>query len=290
MQEQQYLNILENILKNGDFKDDRTGVGTLSLSGQKMEFDISEKIPILTTKKVLWDKVLIELLWFVSGSTNIDVLKKQNVHFWDANTSREFLNNRNLDHLREGDIGAGYGHQWRHFDAPYLGCDHDYTNEGIDQLKNVVHMLKNDPFSRRIFLSAWNPKQLHEMALPPCHLSFQCIVTEKNNEKYLDLILYQRSGDMFLGVPFNITSYSILAYMLCHLTGMKPRKFIHFIGDAHVYKNHIDAVKTQLLRTPYEFPTLKFKRQINDIDDFKIEDFEVNGYQHHPFIKAPMAK
>lgn len=290
MQEQQYLNILENILRQGDLKDDRTGVGTLSLTGQKMEFDISQSFPILTTKKILWDKVLIELLWFISGSTDVNILKNQNVHFWNANTTRDFLDNRGLNNLREGDIGAGYGHQWRHFDAEYKGCDEDYTNKGIDQLTTVINTLKNDPFSRRIFLSAWNPKQLNDMALPPCHLSFQCIVTEKNNEKFLDLILYQRSGDMFLGVPFNITSYCALTYMLCHLTGMKPRKFIHFIGDAHIYKNHIEAVKIQLSRTPYEFPKLSFKRTIKDIDDFKIDDFIIENYQHHPFIKAPMAK
>ena len=287
--EDQYLNLLRKILKEGIEKPDRTGVGTYSLFGEKMEFDISKSIPILTTKKVFWKKVLIELLWFVSGKTDVDTLQKQGVRFWDANSSREFLDKRGLTHLREGDLGPIYGFNWRHFGAVYKNCDTDYTGQGIDQLKTIIDMLKNDPFSRRIILTSWNPSIIDQMALPPCHHTFQLNVVEINGEKYLDCMLIQRSGDLFLGIPFNIASYSFLTYMLAHLTGMKPRKFIHIIGDAHVYKNHIDAVKKQLERESKEFPTLKFSRDIKDIDDFQVDDFIVENYNSHPYISAIMA-
>ena len=250
--EDQYLNLLRKVLKEGIEKPDRTGVGTYSLFGEKMEFDISKSIPILTTKKVFWKKVLIEFLWFVSGKTDIDTLQKQGVRFWDANSSREFLDKRGLTHLREGDLGPIYGFNWRHFGAVYKNCDTDYTGQGIDQLKTIIDMLKNDPFSRRLILTSWNTSIIDQMALPPCHHTFQLNVVEINGEKYLDCMLIQRSGDLFLGIPFNIASYSFLTYMLAHLTGMKPRKFIHIIGDAHVYKNHIDAVKN--LNPEFRFP------------------------------------
>lgn len=319
--EEQYLNIMKDILEKGDEKSDRTNTGTLSLSGVHMKFDISENIPFLTTKKVLWDKVLIELLWFISGSTDVSVLKKQGVNFWDGNTSREFLDKQGLFHLEEGDLGEGYGWLWRHWGARYEGCKEKYEKgQGIDQLENVIEMLKEEPFSRRIIMTAWNPSKLGNVALAPCHMMCQWTVAEINYKKcfngcecqrcrnlpeyqtiqYLDCILTQRSGDMFLGVPFNIASYSILTCMLAHIITthyaenccgvlMKPRYFIHNIGDAHIYKTHIDAVKKQLSNTPLPFPQLKINRRIEDIDDFKFEDFSVENYQFAPFIKAPMA-
>lgn len=318
--EYQYLDIMREILENGDEKSDRTNTGTLSLSGVHMKFDISDRIPFLTTKKVLWDKVLIELLWFISGSTDVSILKKQGVNFWDGNTSREFLDKHNLHHLEENDLGEGYGFQWRHWGASYKGCKANYEGKGIDQLANVVEMLKEDPFSRRIIMTAWNPSSLENVALPPCHSFIQWTVAEVNYKKcfnacecercknlpeystiqYLDCILTQRSGDMFLGVPFNIASYSILTWMLAHIIStfyaenccgvlMKPRYFIHNIGDAHIYKTHIEAVNKQLSNTPLPFPRLKINSRIEDINNFKFEDFSVEDYQYAPFIKAPMA-
>ena len=292
MNEFQYLNLLTQTL-NGIEKEDRTGTGTLSTFGVKMEFDISENIPILTTKKVLWEKILIELLWFINGDTNVATLQSQGVQFWDANTSREFLDQRGLTHYKEGDLGPGYGAQWRHWGAKYTGCDANYRDpwQGIDQLSNVIRMLKEDPYSRRIIMTAWNPTQLDEIALPPCHILVQFNVVNIDGQKYLDCLLFQRSGDLFLGVPFNIASYSFLTYMIAHVVGdLKPRKFIHVIGDAHIYKNHIDAVKKQISRTPYDFPTLTFRRKISNIDDFKVDDFIITNYKYHPYISAPMAK
>ncbi len=291
--EEQYLNLLQKILLEGIEKSDRTGVGTLSLFGEKLEFDISKSIPILTTKKVFWKKVLIELLWFISGDTTIKKLQEQGVHFWDANTSREFLDQRGLKHYEEGTLGPGYGFQWRNFGKSYFAED-DVSkffsdSQGVDQLANVIHLLKTDPFSRRIIITAWNPTQLDQVSLPPCHCFVQFNCVEINNEKHLDCLLVQRSCDCFLGGSFNIASYSFLTYMIAHIVGMKPRKFIHMIGDAHIYKNHIDAVKIQLQREPYEFPTLKFSRHVENIDDFKLDDLIVDNYKCHPYISAPMA-
>ena len=288
MDEYQYLNLLKKILQEGDEKQDRTGTGTLSCFGEKMEFDISESIPILTTKKMLYDKIIIELLWMISGSTDVNVLKKQNVHFWDANSTREFLDSRGLYEIEEGDIGPGYGFQWRHFGERYKGCKEKY--KGIDQLQNMIDLLKQDPFSRRIMLSSWNPSDLDSMALPPCHYCFQLNVVEIDGVKYLDCLLNQRSGDMFLGVPFNIAFYSILTYMLANITGMRPRRLIHVIGDAHIYKNHICQVFEQIKRIPKKFPQLRFKNKTYEsIDDFKPEDFIIENYTSHQFIKANMA-
>lgn len=320
MGEQQYLDLLQKILDTGMSKDDRTGTGTLSLFGEKMEFDISERIPILTTKRVFWKSVLKELLWFVSGSTDVKVLQDQGVKFWNENTSREFLDKRGLTHLRENDLGEGYGFLWRHFGATYVGCDHNYRKQifmrnmsekfvskgwmslrgtnieikedrwkGVDQLSNVIDLLHMDPFSRRIIISAWNPGGVDRAALPPCHCFVQFYCVELEGVKYLDCCLYQRSGDMFLGVPFNIASYSFLTYMIAHVVGMKPRKFIHMIGDSHIYKNHIDVVKEQLGRNTREFPTLRFTRDIIDIDDFRVDDFVVEGYDPYPYIGGKMA-
>jgi len=284
--EEEYLNLIRKILREGDKRGDRTGVGTISLFGCRMEFDISERLPVLTTKKVLWDKVIGELLWIISGSTRVEDLHAMNIHFWDANCSREFLDRRGLKDYREGDLGPVYGFQWRHWGAEYKGCDADYTGKGTDQLQDVVNLLKQDPNSRRILLNAWNAGNLSEMCLPPCHMMAQFYVREGI---YLDCQMYQRSGDMFLGVPFNIMSYSVLTYMLAHVANLKPGKFIHVLGDAHVYQNHVEAVEKQLNRTPRPFPTLQIKRNVSSIDEFSLDDFELSNYNPAPFIRAPMA-
>ena len=285
LQEVQYLELLEKILKTGDHRVERTGVGVRSLFGVRMEFDIEDRLPLLTTKKVFWKTILCELLWFISGSTDATILQQKGIRIWDGNTSREFLDRRGLSHLPVGDIGEGYGFNWRHFGAEYLDCHTDYTGKGKDQLAEIVRLIREEPTSRRILLSAWNPLTLHKAALPPCHVLCQFYVRGKN----LDCQLYQRSGDMALGVPFNIASYSILTYMLAAVTGLKPGRFIHVIGDAHIYDNHIVGVEEQLKRFPYQFPVLKLKNTRTNLFDFVEEDFELEGYQSHGTIKLKMA-
>lgn len=286
MEEMQYLNLLQKILDYGDKRTDRTNVGTLSCFGERLEFDISIRIPFLTTKRLAHKTVLRELLWFVSGDTNAKHLQNNNVHIWDGNTSREFLDKRGLHALPEGDIGAGYGFQWRHFGAEYIDCNADYTGQGVDQIEQVVHLIKTDPTSRRIMFSAWNPAAMHKMALPPCHVLCQFYV---RGGRYLDCQMYQRSADMALGVPFNIASYSMLTYMIAWITDLKPGKFTHVIGDAHIYTNHIDAVREQLARKPLVFPRLSFKRQLRNIGEFVEDDFVVTDYNSHPPIKMEMS-
>ena len=278
-----YLSLLQHILDDGEERPDRTGVGTKSIFGTRMEFDISKSLPVITTKKVMVKKVIGELLWMISGSTNVEDLQRNGIHFWDANSSREFLDQRGLNY-EEGDLGPVYGFQWRHWGADYEGCKVDH--KGFDQLQHIVEQIRNEPESRRIILSAWNVGDIGKMALPPCHLLAQFYV--RSNE-YLDCQLYQRSGDMFLGVPFNIMSYSCLTYMLAHITGLKPGRFVHTLGDSHIYLNHIDQVKVQLSRTPRPFPTLHFRDGLSEIDDFTLDDFIIDGYEPAPFIKAKMA-
>lgn len=284
-QEEQYLALLDKILKQGDRRVERTGVGVRSLFGVRMEFDIEDRLPLLTTKKVFWKTILRELLWFISGSTDATVLQKQGVHIWDGNTTREFLDARGLNHLPVGDIGEGYGFNWRHFGAEYLDCHADYTGCGKDQLSEVIRLIREEPTSRRILLSAWNPLTLNKAALPPCHVLCQFYV--RNGR--LDCQMYQRSGDMALGVPFNIASYSILTYMIAAVTNLKPGRFIHVIGDAHIYDNHVEGVIQQLGRTPYAFPTLKIGATRSSLFEFVEGDFELEGYQCHGTIQLKMA-
>jgi len=283
--EEQYLNLLRNIKDSREERPDRTGVGTRSIFGARMEFNISETVPILTTKKVFYNMVIKELLFFISGKTDSNILSDDGIKIWEGNTSKSFLEKRGLEY-REGDMGAIYGFQFRHWNAEYKGCDADYTGKGVDQLKNLIDGIKKDPYSRRHLLSTWNVSQLNEMVLAPCHVLCQFYVSK---DGYLDCQLYQRSGDMFLGVPFNIACYSIFTRMIAHITELKARKFIHIIGDAHIYNNHIEQVEKQLKRTPMPFPKLYLKQDVKEIDDFTFQDFLLDEYNCWPGIKAEMA-
>lgn len=291
--EKQYRRLCQKILRKGELcQNDRTGVGTRFLSGQMMKFNLlSYQVPILTMKKVLWDKVITELLFFISGKTNTKLLEEQNVKFWMPNTSREFLDKRNLHDYPEGCYGPTYGFLWRHCGAE-LDPETDTIkgdNQGIDQLQNLINGIKNNPHDRRHILTAWIPQYLDEIPLPPCHIMLLCTVSGCG--KYIDASLIQRSGDMFLGVPFNMVSYAILLHMIAFLTNKQARYFRHFIQNAHIYLNHIEQTKLMISRTLYPAPTLSFKstESIKTIDDFKLENIVIENYNHHPFIRADMA-
>lgn len=283
--ERGYLDQIRYIIQHGHTKQDRTGTGTVSVFGLQARYSLRDQFPLLTTKKVFWKGILEELLWFVKGSTNAKELSEKGVKIWDANGSRQFLDNLGLTNREEGDLGPVYGFQWRHFGAEYKDMHTDYTGQGVDQLQNVIDSIKKNPDDRRIILCAWNPKDLPLMALPPCHALCQFYVL--NGE--LSCQLYQRSGDMGLGVPFNIASYSLLTYMIAHITGLKPGDFVHTLGDAHIYLNHIEPLKIQLQREPRPLPKLKIKRKVENINDFKAEDFEIENYNPYPMIKMAMA-
>ncbi|KAJ8602165.1 hypothetical protein CTAYLR_003529 [Chrysophaeum taylorii] len=284
-QEYQYLGLVRRIIEEGTRRADRTGVGTVSLFGESMRFSLRDKsFPLLTTKRVFWRGVAEELLWFLRGSTDAQELAEKNVHIWDDNGSEQFLRDRGLDY-RRGDLGPVYGFQWRHFGASYEGCDKNYENQGIDQLKAVIDAINNDPTSRRILMTAWNPADLDKMALPPCHVFCQFYVAEGK----LSCQLYQRSADMGLGVPFNIASYALLVRLVAHVTRLKPGDLVHVVGDAHVYLNHIEPLKTQLARTPRDFPTLEINPDITDISDFSFQDFTLSGYNPRAKISMDMA-
>ncbi|XP_037820598.1 thymidylate synthase [Lucilia sericata] len=283
--EQQYLDLIAQIIEKGVDRGDRTGVGTVSIFGAQMRFDMRNSFPLLTTKRVFWRAVAEELLWFVHGCTDAKILQEKNIHIWDGNSDRKFLDKLGFTDREEGDLGPVYGFQWRHFGAKYRTCHDDYSNEGVDQLKEVINTIRTNPNDRRIIMSAWNPLDIPQMALPPCHCLAQFYVA--NGE--LSCQLYQRSADMGLGVPFNIASYALLTYMIAHITGLKPGDFIHTTGDTHVYKNHIEPLKEQLKRKPRPFPKLLIKREVKDIEDFKFEDFEIVGYKPYPKIEMEMA-
>jgi thymidylate synthase len=304
-EEKQYLDNLKFILENGSKKNNRTGIATYSVNGISMRFSLKDdKLPLITTKKVFFNSVAHELLWFISGDTSIDYLKENKVKIWDQNaedfynkkfkklydmqeenlsmhikTNREYYYRMSLDaaekieNLNKNDLGPVYGYQWRNFNG-----------QKVDQLQKVINSIKNDPESRRHIVSAWNPCQVDEGALPPCHVLYQFIVDGDE----LSCVLYQRSADMFLGVPFNIASYSLLTHIIAKLTNKKPKEFIHFIADAHIYENHIDQVKEQVSREPYEFPKIQLNIK-NDIDEYNFDDFNLIDYKFHPFIKADMA-
>lgn len=262
---QQYLNLLSNILENGVEKEDRTNTGTISLFGYQMRFNLSEGFPLVTTKKVHLRSIIYELLWFLKGDTNIKYLHDNKVSIWDEWADEN------------GDLGPVYGHQWR----SWAVCDGSH----IDQITQVVNDIKNNPDSRRLIVSAWNPADLPKMALAPCHALFQFYVV---NGK-LSCQLYQRSADVFLGVPFNIASYALLTMMIAQVTGLEVGDFVHTFGDVHIYSNHIEQVKTQLERTPRKLPVMEINKDLKSIFDFKFEDFNLTGYDPYPAIKAPVA-
>tara|TARA_A100001015_G_C15008782_1_gene722012 strand:+ start:501 stop:1940 length:1440 start_codon:yes stop_codon:yes gene_type:complete len=281
--EYQYLNLLNSIMDHGLPVEGRNGK-VMSSFGEKMVFDLT-RFPLLTTKKMGYKTILRELLWFIKGSTDNQELVDKNVNIWKGNASKEFLESRGLDY-EEGDLGPIYGFQWRHFGATYHGRDADYTNCGYDQIKWLLQEIKENPSSRRLILSAWNPAALDQMALPPCHILSQFYVNQVVGT--LSCQLYQRSGDMFLGVPFNIASYAFLTYILCKLTGYKPGFLHHVIGDAHIYEEHTVAVQQQIKRVPKVFPTLTISDDLQDIDTITEEMFSVEGYESYSPIKAPM--
>uniref|UniRef100_A0A7S2MDM9 Bifunctional dihydrofolate reductase-thymidylate synthase n=1 Tax=Octactis speculum TaxID=3111310 RepID=A0A7S2MDM9_9STRA len=285
-EEMQYLNLIRDIIDHGVQRGDRTGTGTLSKFGVQMRFSLRNNVlPLLTTKRVFWRGVAEELLWFVSGSTNAKDLQDKNIRIWDGNGSREFLDSRGLGHREEGDLGPVYGFQWRHFGAQYTDMHADYSGQGVDQLAKAIDAIKNNPTDRRILVSAWNPAALDEMALPPCHMFCQFYVADGA----LSCQMYQRSADMGLGVPFNIASYALLTRLVARVCDLDAGEFIHTIGDAHVYLNHVDALRTQLTRIPRPFPRLVINEEKRDIDSFSYEDLTVEGYSPHGTIKMKMA-
>jgi thymidylate synthase len=262
---QQYLNLLQHILDNGAKKTDRTGTGTISCFGYQMRFDLQEGFPLVTTKKLHLRSIIHELLWFLKGETNIAYLKENGVSIWDEWASKE------------GELGPVYGKQWRSWEGA--------NGETIDQITDVINQIKKNPDSRRLIVSAWNVADLPKMALMPCHALFQFYVADGK----LSCQLYQRSADVFLGVPFNIASYALLTMMMAQVCNLQPGEFIHTFGDVHIYNNHIDQVNLQLSRKPFPLPVMKLNPEVKDIFSFKYEDFILENYQFHPAIKAPVA-
>jgi len=262
---QQYLNLLNRILTEGTQKGDRTGTGTLSIFGHQMRFDLRDGFPLLTTKKLHLKSIIYELLWFLRGDTNVRYLQEHGVRIWNEWADEN------------GELGPVYGHQWRSWP--------DYKGGTIDQIKNVVDMIKHNPDSRRMLVTAWNPAEVEDMALPPCHCLFQFYVADGR----LSLQLYQRSADSFLGVPFNIASYALLLQMIAQVTGLEAGEFIHTTGDTHLYLNHLEQAKLQLTRDPRPLPKMKINPDVKDIFDFKYEDFELIGYDPLPHIPGVVA-
>ena len=262
---QQYLDLLARVLDSGVDRDDRTGTGTRAVFGHQMRFDLAAGFPLLTTKKLHVRSIIHELLWFVSGDTNIRYLQDNGVSIWDEWADEN------------GDLGPVYGKQWRHWQTP--------DGRKIDQLAELISMIKTNPESRRLMLTAWNPADVPHMALPPCHCLFQFHVAKGR----LSCQLYQRSADIFLGVPFNIASYALLTHMIARICGLKPGEFVHVLGDAHLYSNHFDQAREQLSRTPGALPQLVIHRMPDSIDEFHFDDFEITGYDAQPHIAAPIA-
>jgi thymidylate synthase len=284
--EQQYLDLVKDVIENGTPEIGRNG-STLVKFGNMMKYDLKNgTLPVLTTKKVAIKTCIQELFWFIRGSTSNDELNKMNVKIWNGNSTREFLDGRGLADRPEGDLGPVYGFQWRFFNAPYTDCKTDYTGKGKDQLQQIIDNLKNKETrtSRRHILTAWNPVQLDEMALPPCHMICQFHVRE---DKYLSCALFQRSGDIGLGVPFNIASYSVLTHILAHHCDLEADEFVHFIGNGHIYTEHIAQLREQIKRRPKLFPKINIQRRHDDINDYCMDDIEwINEYKSHG--KLPM--
>lgn len=318
-QEYQYLELIENIISNGDEVTGRNGK-VLSIFGNQMRFSLSKLItenesektvnivPFLSTKKLAWKTCAKELFWFIRGETDNKILKKQNIHIWDKNSTREFLDSRGLLNNYEDDLGPVYGWQWRRFNKPYnlnrevaVSMEKNYNikntnkiNNGVDQLQYVIDALKNNDtennrtenkYSRRLIVSAWNPQQINDMALPPCHVMFQFNVNSKNE---LSCSLYQRSGDVGLGVPFNIASYSLLTHIIAKHCGLKPGELIYTLGNAHIYEEHIEVLKEQIKREPFDFPTIDITNKYDVINVYSLSDIEINNYVYHSSIKMDM--
>lgn len=283
-----YLKALNDIIEHGELRHDRTGVGTKALFGLQFRYNLEHGFPLLTTKKMFTRGIFGELLWFLNGQTDVSILREQGIHIWDGNSTRQFLDSRGLNELAEWDIGPSYGFQFRHAGATYQTAQTDYSQQPrYDQVEYVINELKTNPHGRRAIINLWNPSDLGKMALPPCLFLYQFWVSEG---KYLHCSLYQRSGDMGLGVPFNIASASTLMTILGKLTGLQPRELVHHIGDAHIYSDHIEPLKRQITRIPRPFPILKVQdRDQKRVEDFKLEDFQVEGYQPYPGIKMEMA-
>jgi thymidylate synthase len=261
----QYHELMERVLKTGVEKHDRTGTGTLSVFGHQMRFDLAEGFPLVTTKKLHLKSIVYELLWFLRGDTNVRWLQEHGVTIWDEWADED------------GELGPVYGHQWRSWPSP--------DGKAIDQISGVVNAIKRTPDSRRLIVSAWNPAEIEDMALPPCHCLFQFYVAKGR----LSCQLYQRSADIFLGVPFNIASYALLTMMVAQVTGLEPGEFVHSFGDAHLYLNHLDQTKEQLSRRPYPLPQMHISPEVSDIFAFRYEDFRLENYQAHPHIRAKVA-
>ncbi len=290
--ELQYLVLLRKLTEIQKPRLDRTGTGTVGFFGNSMRYDVSKYLPLLTTKFVPIKMIIKELLWFLRGQTDVKVLQKEGVHIWDGNSTREFLDSRGLTHLEEGDLGYSYGMLWRHFGAEYKDCHTDYSGQGADQIKYIINELKTNPFSRRILMSSWNPPQLNNVALPPCHVLFQLYVEEDDDgNKHLSGQLYQRSQDTFLAANYNLIEYTILLYILAKKCDMYPKEMIHTMGDVHLYLDHIEAAKEQLTRHPRPQPILELDNSIvhKEIEDITIDDFELIGYMPYPSIRAKMS-
>lgn len=285
-QENQYLDLLRKVLFGGQKHETRNGT-TLSSFGESLEFDIEKEFPLLTTKRMFWKGIVHELLWFLKARTNSKELEAMKINIWKGNSSRVFLDSRKLYDYEEGTCGPIYGFQWRNFGGTYKGPDHDYINDGdgIDQLGNIIDQIKTNPSSRRLVMSGWNPLQEKEMVLPPCHTLYQFYV----HENKLSCQMYQRSADLFLGLPFNIASTALLTHLVANLTNLVPSKLKIIIGDAHIYENHVDAVQEQLSRTCFPWCHLKIiNKDQTQPEDFEFDDFELENYKCHKPIKATM--
>ncbi len=275
---QQYLELLDRVLTHGSVRKDRTGTGTVGVFGHQMRFDLSNGFPLLTTKKLHLRSIIHELLWFLSGDTHVAPLQANNVRIWNEWATAD----QTAKFGREaGDLGPVYGHQWRNFGATVLS-DGSYDSDGIDQIQRLLDGIQNNPYSRRLLVTGWNPKEADQVALPPCHTLFQFYVQDGR----LSCQLYQRSADIFLGVPFNIASYSLLMMMIAQVCDLEPGEFVHTMGDAHLYSDHLDQARLQLSRDVRARPTMTLNPDVRDLFQFRYEDFTLSGYEPHPHIKA----
>lgn len=288
----QYHDLLRHILNEGNDRGDRTGTGTRSVFGYQMRFDLQKGFPLLTTKRMHLKSIIVELLWFLQGRTDVGWLQDRGCRIWNEWATKEQCARFGR---QEGDLGPVYGHQWRNFGASRAarstvgGGGPAYSNNGVDQIAQVIESIKNNPNSRRHIVTAWNPKEADEVALPPCHTMFQFYVNDNHGRRSLSCQMYQRSADVFLGVPFNIASYALLTMLIAQVCGLEYGEFVHTFGDVHIYNNHVDQVELQLSRAPRPLPTMQINPEIKDLSSFGYEDFELLGYAPHPAIKAEVS-